>query len=604
MNRKEIVESIIEALGGKENIKNYTHCVTRLRFNLADDAKADLKKIDGIDKILGTTIQGGQYQIIIGTSVNKYYDEVTNQLAGIVAFEDKKIGKNKFSPMRLLDVLTSIIAPVIPAFCAAGMLKCICLLLITLGIMTGEEGAYIILDFTSDVAFYFLPILIAMSSAKRFKVDQGLSICVAGALLYPSFVSLVNDGGSLSFFGLQVPMYSYSSTIFPALLGVLLLSYVYRFWNQVIRFEAIKLLLVPLLSLLITIPLTLLFIAPLGNWGSILLSDLFTWLIHVLGPFAGLIIGFLLPIMTLTGLHQSLAPIELMELTGVGFSIILPLEFFHNLAEAGAALGTAVATKDTKLKAIASSTGFTAFIGISEPALYSVMVKNKYAMLSAMIANGVGGFFSILFSVKCFAYVWPNIFSLPSFMENGVSSLLTLVMCALITFIIGFILPITFAKLGFNEKATIAIHAPIKGDIIPLSEVNDEVFSKKMCGDGLAIKPKDNCIYAPCDGKVVVAMKHAVGIQLKNGCEILIHVGLNTSDINDHRMLCKVAQGDVIKKGQLLITFQLQELEKQGYDMTCIIVNTKGEIINTVKKQEVMGSDSLFQCLLNNSNIS
>lgn len=596
MNKKEIVGAIIEALGGKENITSYTHCVTRLRFNLADEKIADLNRLRDISEILGTTIQGGQYQIIMGTAVLEYYEEAVDQLAGISSDQVEKSSDKTFSPMRLLDVLTSIIAPVIPVFCASGMLKCICLLLTTTGVLNSEGGIYFVLDFMSDTAFYFLPILIALSSAKRFRVDQGLAVCVAAALLYPSFVSLVNDGGSLDIFGFSVPMYSYASSIFPALFGVLLLSYVYRFWDKIISFDSIKLLLVPLLSLLITIPLTLLLLAPLGNWGSILLGDFFTWMIHVFGPFAGLLIGFLLPVMTLTGLHQSLSPIELVELTGIGYSIILPLEFFHNMAEAGAALGTAVSTRDTKLKAVATQTGFTAFIGISEPALYSVMVKNRYSMLSAMIANGVGGFLGILFGVKCFAFVWPNIFSIPSFMGDGMSSLVMLILCAAITFAIGFILPVVFAKIGLNGDDRIPVQAPVSGVLIPLHEVNDEVFSKKMCGDGIAIQPDQNCIHAPCDGKVIVAMKHAVGMQLKNGSELLIHVGLNTAGITDNRLLCQVSQGDVVKKGQLLIDFQKNELKQEGFDMTCIVVNTKGKIEYSPIQEHIKEKDIIFYC--------
>lgn len=596
MNKKEIAGAIIEALGGKENITNYTHCVTRLRFNLADEQRADLDRLENIREILGTTIQGGQYQIIMGTAVNDYYEETARLMAGSNPGEIEKSGKEKFSPMRLLDVLTSIIAPVIPAFCASGMLKCICLLLTTTGLLSGEEGIYTVLEFMSDAAFYFLPILIAMSSAKRFKVDQGLAICVAGALLYPSFVSLVNEGGALDIFGWSVPMYSYASSIFPALFGALLLSYVYRFWDNIIRFDSVKLLLVPLLSLLITVPLTLLILAPLGNWGSVLLSDLFSWMINVFGPFSGLVIGFLLPVMTLTGLHQSLSPIELVELTGAGYSIILPLEFFHNMAEAGAALGTAVSTKDKQLKAVAVQTGFTAFIGISEPALYSVMVKNRYSMLSAMIANAVGGFFGILFGVKCFAFVWPNIFSIPSFMGDGVSSLVTLILCAAATFAVGFILPVVFAKIGLGTKRSIPVQAPVSGTLIPLQSVNDEVFSRKMCGDGIAIQPDQDCITAPCDGSIMVAMKHAVGIQMKNGSELLIHVGLNTSGITDSRLLCQVTQGDVVKKGQTLITFDRSALKQEGFDTTCIIVNTKGSIERSAKKQRIMEKDIVFYC--------
>lgn len=459
VNRRDTVEKIVDLLGGKENIVNHTHCVTRLRFNLRDEAKADVAAIEKLEGVMGTTVKGGQYQIIVGLAVKEYYEEVEALFGKMPERENNGDGsaeneptesKKKWSAMVILDVLTSIIAPVIPAFCAAGMMKVVLLSLASLGICTGTEPTYQVFEFISDVAFYFLPVLIAMSSAKRFKVDQGLAVVVAVALLYPTFIDAVNNGEAMSIFGVGIPMYSYASTIFPALFGVWLLSYVYRFWDKVVRIDALKLLLVPLLSIAVTVPATLLVLAPLGNWGASLLAGAFSWMISTIGPFAGLIIGFLMPVMTLTGLHQSLSPVELMEMSTFGFSRILPIELLHNFAEAGAALGTAVASKDKKMKSVAAETGFTAFVGVTEPALYSVMTADKWSMLSAMTANGIGGFLGVLLAVKGFAFVWPNVFSLPSFIGPG-STVMALAVSLAATFATGFILPIVFGKLGLTE---------------------------------------------------------------------------------------------------------------------------------------------------------
>ena len=444
MEKKKLAKGIIELLGGKDNITNCVHCVTRLRFNLLDDSKIDKEAIEKLDGVLGVTVQGGQFQVIIGASVEEVFNEVQPLLGKTITEESDT--KKKFTLMTIVDVLTSIIAPIIPALCAAGMMKVILLFLTTLKVCSGTEGAYQVFNIVSDVTFYFLPILVAMSSAKRFKVDQGLAICVAGALLYPTFVDMVTKGQTLSFFGINVPMYSYSSTIFPALFGVLLLSYVDRFWNKVIKWKTIKLMLVPMLSLGVTVPLTLLFLAPLGNWGGQILGIGIRWMIGTIGPFAGLIIGFFMPLMVLTGLHQSLTPIELVELSTYGYSMVLPIEFFHNLAESGAALGTAVISKDKEFKALAIQTGVTAFMGVSEPALYSVMVKDRYAMLSAMIGNGVGGGMSILFSLKIFAFVWPNIFSIPVFFggKTMTSNFIMLLISIAATFVVSFAFPTIF----------------------------------------------------------------------------------------------------------------------------------------------------------------
>lgn len=597
MDKKKLAKDIVELLGGKDNIANCVHCVTRLRFNLIDDSKANKKEIEELDGVMGLAEQGGQFQVIIGTSVADVFNEVEPLLS------DKAAGavpetKKKYNLMSILDVLTSIIAPIIPAFCAAGMIKIILLLLTALKISDGTEGAYQVFSIISDVAFYFLPILIAMSAAKRFKTDPGLAVCVAGALLYPTFVSMVSGGESLTFLGIHVPMYSYSSTIFPALLGVLLLSYLHRFWDRVVKWNAFKLLLVPILSLGITIPVTLLVLAPLGNWGALILGKGFSWMIGTLGPFAGLIIGFFMPIMTLTGLHQSLAPIELLELTSGGFSRILPIEFFHNMAESGAAFGTGVATKDKKFKALAFQTGTTAFMGVSEPALYTVMVKDRYAMLSAMIGNGIGGFLSILFALKMYAYVWPNVFSIPTFLggDSITSNVVMLLASIVITFAVAFALPIVFSVLGLRKDRDIGVMSPISGKVIPLSEVKDEVFSKGICGEGVAVIPNEGRVVAPCDGQVVAAMNHAVGIIAKNGSEILIHVGLNTVELNGEGIKVFVKEGDNVKRGQLLIEFDKDIIEEKGYDTTCIVVKTNGEVKVDNDKRDTLSGEKLFLC--------
>lgn len=594
MDKKKLAKDIISSLGGKDNITNYVHCVTRLRFNLSDNSKAHKKEIEDLDGVMGTTEQGGQFQVVIGQSVAEVFHEIELLLGTTNGSADPV--RKKFTFMSILDTFTSIIAPIIPAFCAAGMLKVILLLLTTLGICDDTSGTYQTFSIVSDIAFYFLPILIAASAAKRFNVNQGLAICVAGALLYPQFVNLVSEGTALTFLGINLPMYSYASTIFPALLGVILLSYVYKFWDKVVKWKTIKLLFVPLLSLGVTVPITLLILAPLGNWGAEGLGWAFRWLLGTIGPFAGLIIGFLMPIMTLTGLHQSLTPVEIYEMSTYGFSMILPIEFFHNIAESGAAIGTGFVTKDKKFKAIAFQTGTTALVGVSEPALYSVMVKDRFAMLSAMIGNGVGGFLGILFALKMFAFVWPNIFSIPTFFGDAslASSLIMLVIAIVLTFAVSFILPTVFKILGLRKESQTQIMSPVSGKVVPLSQVKDEVFSKKICGDGIAIIPDEGKVYAPCDGVVITAMAHAIGIKTNNGSEILIHAGINTIELNGEGIKAFVKQGDKVKRGQLIIEFDKQGIIEKGYDPTCIIVKTNGEIKDIINTGVIASGDEMF----------
>lgn len=597
MSKKKLAIAIVDLLGGKDNISNYVHCVTRLRFNLNDDSKADKNEIEALDGVLGITEQGGQFQVAIGTSVGEVFNEVELLLGNkgeAVVQEEKK----KFTLMTVIETLTAIIAPVIPAFTAAGMMKIVLLLLTTLGIANGTEGVYITFNIISDIAFYFLPILIAMNAATRFNVDQGLAVCVGAALLYPSFVSMVAEGTPLTFLGFQIPMYSYSATIFPALLGVLLLSYVYKFWDKIVKNNTAKVFLLPVLSLGITIPLVFLVVAPIANVGAGILANSFTWMIGTIGPFAGLIIGFLMPLMVLTGLHQSLTPIEIVEMSTYGYTMVLPIEFFHNIAEAGAAFGTGVVARDKKFKAIAFQTGATAFMGVSEPALYSVMVKDKFAMLSAMIGNAVGGFLSVLFALKMFSFLWLNIFSMPSFLggDSVSKTLILLPISIVITFAVSFAMPIVFKVLGLSKDVNIAIMSPVSGKVIPLNAINDKVFSSGLCGKGFGIIPKDGEILAPCDGEIKIAMNHAVGIVAKNGSEILIHAGIDTVKLNGEGIKTLVKQGEKVKRGQLIIEFDKQGIEKKGYDTTCIVVNTTGEIKGGETTGEILVGKKLFSC--------
>ena len=250
----------------------------------------------------------------------------------------------------------------------------------------------------------------------------------------------------MTIFGINIPMYTYSSTIFPALLGVLLLSYVYKLFDKIISYGPIKLLLVPLLSILVTVPLVYLIVAPLGNWGSEIIGGGIEWMLNTLGPIAGLIIGFFYPILVLTGLHQGMSAIQIMEVSTYGYTILLAVALFHNFAEAGASFGVAFASKDKQMKSIAAETGITAFIGVTEPALYTVMTNDRYAMLSSMIGCAAGGFFSLLFGLRGYAYVWPNFFSIPSFVGPE-SPLFAVVITLLITMAVAFIMPTIFVKL-------------------------------------------------------------------------------------------------------------------------------------------------------------
>ncbi|MDQ0362422.1 PTS transporter subunit EIIC [Breznakia pachnodae] len=455
MNNKDLAKRIIELLGSKGNITNALHCVTRLRFNLKDDSKADIEAIEKLDGVIGVQIKNGQYQVIIGPNVGSVFEEVKPLLD--IKDENVETVKKKFSVDMILDVLSGIFSPILPALVAGGMLKGLLALAQGLGFFADGAETYVILDIISDIPFYFLPFLLALSSARKFKVNDYLALCVAGALLYPTFVDAIGgDTSPFSFLGITIPVFKYASSVFPVILGVGLLAIVYRFIDRFIP-EVLKMVVVPTVSLVITIPLALLFLAPLGAYGGIYLADGIVWMFDTLGPIAGFLLGFFMPLIVLAGMHQSTSPIQIQNIASLGYDYLLPISFCHNMAESGAAFGAALRIKDKEMRAAAFSTSFSAFLGISEPALFTVNVVRRTPLICAMIATGVGGALTTMLTVKCFAFVMPGITSLPIYSnpDGTMTNLLLMILCIGATFVIAAVLTFIFSSNSEVKKERI-----------------------------------------------------------------------------------------------------------------------------------------------------
>jgi PTS system beta-glucosides-specific IIC component len=438
MDNKKVANEVVQHLGGKENITNALHCVTRLRFNLKDESKADMEAIKKIQGVVGTAIQNDQYQVIIGPMVGDVFIEVEQLLGEKVSGQTEGNG-GKITPAAVLDVITGVFSPILPALVAGGMLKGIIAMFEAFGLISSGVGIWQIFSVISDVPFYFLPFLLAMSSAKKFKVNQYLAVCVAGALLYPSFMAAIDGSAVFTIFGFNVPAFDYSDSVFPVILGVGLLSLVYHFIDRFIP-DVLKMVVVPAVSLAITIPLTYLFLAPLGAWGGLALADGVVWLFSKVGPLAGFLLGFFMPLIVLVGMHQSTSPIQISNIATLGYDYLLPVSFCHNMAESGASFGAALRMKNKELRSAAFTTSFSAFLGISEPALFTVNVANKTPLISAMIANGIGGALTVILGAKCYAFVMPGITSLPVYANGGLGNLVLMVICIASTWIIAAVL--------------------------------------------------------------------------------------------------------------------------------------------------------------------
>jgi len=442
-SKRELAERILELVGGADNVVMATHCITRLRLNLRDDSKVDLEALKGLEGTLGAQVKDGQWQVIIGPQVESVYRELepllgSMKLRGEVGVDDDQPELKKSGRVQIFDIISGIFSPIIPALVAGGIIKGILAVFAGFGMDT-SAGDWAIFSMISDIPFYFLPFLLAVSCADKFKVNRSLALCVAGSLMYPTIVNAIGTGETpLTLFGFALPIFTYADSVFPVIFGVAGLALVYHAIDKLVP-DLFKLVVVPAVSLAIVIPLNLLVLAPIGAWCGIGLANGIVWLFSTLGPIAGFLLGFFMPLIVLFGMHQSTSPIQISNIATLGYDYLLPVSFCHNLAESGAAFGAALRMKDEKLKSAAFTCAFSAFMGISEPALFTVQVPNRTPLYSAMIANGIGGALTVVLGVKCFGFVMPGITSLPVYMDpsGNAWNIIAIVICIALTWVIA-----------------------------------------------------------------------------------------------------------------------------------------------------------------------
>ena len=586
MNYENLAKAILEKIGGKENVSNLTHCATRLRFNLNDNSKAKTAEIKNIKGVMGVVENGGQYQVIIGNDVNNVYKEIAKiaKLENLKDNNSEEVDDRK--PIaKVIDTVTGIFTPILPAITAAGMMKAVLSLLTAFKLITTTSQSYQVINFMADAAFYFLPVLLANSAAKKFKCNQYLAMMLGGMLLHPTFVTMVNTaketGTSLSVFGLPISLASYSSSVLPIILGVWFMSYVEPIADKVSP-KAIKFFTKPLITAVVTGIVLLVVVGPLGyiisdkvGLGIKTIETYASWLVPTL-------LGGLTPLFVMTGTHYGLVPIGINNRMTMGYdTIIYPGMLASNVSQGGAALAVALKTKDSEIKQLASSAGITGVCGITEPALYGVNLRFKTPLYSSMIGGAVGGLFLGLFRVCNYSGGSPGFLTLPSYiggdsMMNFVYACIGAVISVAVSFATCLVLykdkeevtdkeeEIVKEKLGRE----IIIASPIKGEILPLSEVNDETFASEMMGKGVAIKPLEGKVVSPIKGVVqtIFKTKHAIGLKSEDGTEILIHVGMDTVQLEGKHFTAHVKDGDKVNVGDTLLEFDTEAIKKEGYE--------------------------------------
>lgn len=628
MDYKVLAQAILEKVGGRENVAHVEHCATRLRFNLKDDKKADREGLKALDGVVGLVESGGQFQVIIGSEVGRVYKELAKEGDFAVPSEGPaKKEDEKSWGARFLDTLSGIFVPIVPILTGVGMLKALLSLLSILKVVNPEMQTYQFFNFIADAGFYFLPIFVANSAAKKFGTNNYLAMAIGAILLHPNFINMVNEsrevGTSLKFLGLQVGLVTYSSSVIPIILAIRLMSYVEPLVDKITP-ATLKSFLNPLLIILIVAPLTLIFLGPLGNYLGMGLASFIEFLNGKASRIVPLIVGGLTPLLVMTGMHYALIVIGINLLTTIGFDTVAgPGMMVSNIAQGGAVLALALKTSDKKKKSLATSAGISAVCGITEPALYGISLPNRSPLYATMAAGGLAGLFLGIFEVGRYAQVIPGIFAITSFIGgDSLANFKYACLACIIAFALGFVLELLLEKRPESKEAgeederkeealedypeedleEDIIYSPMKGEIIPLKDIEDQAFSSGALGQGLAIRPSEGRVFAPIDGEVSMLFDtfHALGLTGRDGKEILIHIGMDTVKLGGKYFKAHVKGGDKVKRGDLLLEFNMEKIEEAGFDLTSPLVVTNYDSyleVLSIDEGEVEVGDKLIKLI-------
>lgn len=606
MNKTELSKHLLILVGGKENIQSVVHCATRMRFKLKDRAKADKEAIENLEGVISVIENGGQFQVVIGNNVAYVYKEFL-KVAGLkdeatvkAEKEDDEKKENIFAT--LMDVISAIFTPILGAMIGSGIIKGLLMVATMFLGLSNTSGTYMILNATSNAVFYFLPVILAYTSAKKFQANIVIAMVVAGALVYPDMIAAYSAGEAIKFLGIPVIMINYSSSVIPIILSTWFLSKVEKFLEKLIP-DVIKSFMIPLLSLAVVVPVTYLVVGPIGNYLGLGVASVYSFLYSLNPIVAGVILGGFYQALVVFGIHWALGPIQINNVAVYGFDTITGMYLPAKYAQAGATLALGLKSKDTGYKSSAITTAVTtAVFGITEPAVYGFTLKNKKAFYMASIAAAVGGGIAGAFGCAAGAYGISNTLTLPVFIGNGLGGMLIAIATS---FLLSIILTFLFGdkkevKSEVKKEHTAAeeIYAPLNGKTVTLDQVKDEMFASEAMGRTFAIEPLDGDIYAPCSGTVSALFPtgHAIGITTENGVELLIHIGINTVELNGKYFEALTEQGKKIQKGQKLIHFDADGIRSEGYEVTTMLIVTNfNEVkLNECEKRELTDNKTLL----------
>lgn len=614
MNYSQTAKLILENIGTEKNVTHFEHCSTRLRFTLADDSKVNIEALKKVKGVLGV-VMTAQCQVVIGNSVVEVYDEILK----IADFdtnkpkESPKDGKKKVKiGTAILDFIVGVFQPLVAVIAGAGILKSLLLLIVMFGWTTKDSTLYTVLYNIADAAFYFLPLIVAVSTANKLKCNRYVALAAVGALLLPSMTTLISSGFSI--FGMPVQNISYATQVFPALLSVLFMAGVEKLFNKITP-KPIRIFFVPLMCFVIAVPVTLVALGPLGFFIGEGFTTVLLFLFGKLGWVAVTLLAVALPFMIATGMHKALVPYAVSSIGTMGKELLyLPASLAHNISEGGACFGVAIRTKDSDTRATAISAGISALFGITEPALYGLTIQNKRALIPVMIGCVSGGAYIGITSVEAYAAVGPGIASISMYISETLPmNIVNAAIGALIAFAASFAAALIMwkNKSGQAENEDLQnngkearkisdgeIFSPADGKVISLSEVPDDVFSAGVLGDGVAIVPESGQIYAPANATIntVFDTNHAISMTTDFGAEVLIHFGIDTVNLGGDGFEVQVSEGEKVERGQLILKADINKIKKSGYNIaTPIIVANSSDFEMEIKDgKTVKKGDSLL----------
>lgn len=613
-----LTTQLIEQLGGQKNIKEAYHCQTRLRFKLADESKVNDQAVSEIDGVIKVIRNAGVYQVVIGTHVADVFEELEKHI-DIQGSVDTNADQEKKKLIEvIIDFVAGVFQPVIPALSGAGMVKAVLALLVVGKIVTPDNQTYMLLNLFADGVFYFLPMILAYTTAQKLKCNPILAVGVSAMMLHPNWQALVQAGEPIRFFDV-IPFTStnYAGSVIPIILVIFAQAYIEKILKKWIP-KSVELVFVPMLTFLIMGTLAFSVLGPIGAIAGGYLATFFTFLSETAAWAPAVLIGGTFPIMVMFGLHNGVAPLGVMQMADLGYdSIFGPGCLCSNMSQATAGAIVALRTKNKKMKQIAVSGSITAYMGITEPILYGVALPKKYPLVSAMIGGACGGLYAGLTKTHRFAtgssglpavllYLGDD--TIKCFVNIIIAILISIAVTAILTLILSF----KFEKeekesdVAINEVSDITmaesevnITSPVKGYVLPLSAAKDEAFASEALGKGVVIIPEEGIVRAPFDAKVEAFFptKHAICLVGNNGVQLMIHIGIDTVKLEGKGFEALVAQGDMVKAGDTLVKFDIETIKNAGYsEQTMVIVLNSDNFaeIDTVIDRNTDGTDTIL----------